>query len=471
MARLKRSIKDLRGFLDLIEERGQLATVDAEVDPLLEVAAITDRVCKQPGGGKALRFNKVRGSKFPVLTNLYGSRQRTAWALWTDHVQYQADRLAADLHAIDSGSGEEKLWQLVENPLWLPCLIPSPPCQDMVEKERPDLSVIPALKSWPRDGGRFLTMPMVFTRDPATGRDNCGMYRAQIFGPQLLGLHWGKASDGARHEAAWRVRNKPMPIAIALGGDPVLTYTATAPLPPGIEETAFAGYLRQKSIEMARCLTSDLEVPALAEFVIEGYVLPNQTLPEGPFGNHTGYYAPPEPAPVMQVTAITHRKDALYPCTVVGRPPMENCYLAKATERLFLPLLQVDHPEIVDLNMPLEGIFHGCALVSISKDEPGQGRRIIRDLWDKGLLRNSRLLVILDEDVRVQDLSESFWRTLNHLDPNRDVVIGDSRIGIDATRKGPDEGKGHDWPPQVKLDDKTRRLVERRWEEYGIDET
>ncbi|HKI51507.1 MAG TPA: UbiD family decarboxylase [Geothermobacteraceae bacterium] len=469
MAMLRRSIKDLRGFLDLLEESDQLATVDVEVDPLLEIAAITDRVCKQTGGGKALRFNKVRGAKFPVLTNLFGSRQRTAWALWTDHVQYQADRLAADLKAIDGGSGEEKLWQLVENPLWLPRLISNPPCQEVVEKERPDISIIPALKSWPHDGGRFLTMPMVFTRDPATGRDNCGMYRAQLFAPQLLGLHWGEMSDGARHAAAWQSRGKPMPVAIVLGGDPVLTYTATAPLPPGIEETAFAGYLRQKSIETARCLTSDLEVPARAEFVIEGYVLPNQTLPEGPFGNHTGYYAPLEPAPVMQVTAITHRKDALYPCTVVGRPPMENCYLAKATERLFLPLIQADHPEVVDLNMPVEGIFHGCALVSICKEEAGQGRRIIHELWERGMLRGSRLLVILDQDVRIQDLAESFWRTINHLDPNRDVVIGGSRIGIDATRKGPDEGKKRAWPPAVKLDDKTRRQVERRWEEYGID--
>lgn len=469
--RVTRSIRDLRRFLDLLEASGELAIVNTEVDPVLEIAAITDRICKQPDGGKALRFNRVKGSRFPVLTNLFGSSKRTAWALCSEQVQSQADRLASDLKAVDVGGAEDKLWQLLENPLWLPRLLPNPPCQEVVEKERPDISIIPALKSWPGDGGRFLTMPMVFTRDPATGRDNCGMYRSQIFGPQLVGLRWGKASDGARHAAAWQARNKPMPVAIALGGDPVLTYAATAPLPPGIEETAFAGYLRQKSIETTRCLTSDLEVPALAEFIIEGYVLPNQTLPEGPFGNHTGYYAPPEHAPVMQITAITHRHDALYPCTVVGRPPMENCYFAKATERLFLPLIQADHPEVIDLNMPLEGIFHGCALVSIRKQEAGQGRRIIGGLWDNGMLRSSRLLVILDEDVRVQDLGESFWRTINHLDPNRDIVIGGSRIGIDATRKKPDEGKGHAWPPEVTQDDKIRRLVERRWDEYGFDDS
>lgn len=468
---MKHTIKDLRGFLDLLAASGELATVSVEVDPLLEIAAITDRVCKQPGGGKALRFDNVRGSRFPVLTNLFGSSRRTAWALWTDHVQYQADRLAADLNSLADGSAEEKLRRLVNNPVWRPRTIQDPPCQQVVEQRQPDLSILPALKSWPRDGGRFLTLPLVFTRDPATGRSNCGMYRAQVFGPQQLGLHWGKSSDGARHAAAWLARDKPMPVAIALGGDPVLTYAATAPLPAGVEETTFAGYLRQQAIETTRCLTSDLEVPALAEFVIEGYLLPDQTLPEGPFGNHTGFYAPPEPAPVMQVTAMSHRHDALYPATVVGRPPMENCYLAKATERLFLPLLQVDYPEVVDLNMPMEGIFHGCALVSIRKQTAGQGRRMIADLWKQGWLRGSRLLLILDEDVRVQDLAESFWRALNQLDPARDIIIDGSRVGFDATRKGPDEGLGHNWPPTVSLDDATRRLILRRWEAYGIDET
>lgn len=466
---MKHSIKDLRGFLDLLAASDELATIAVEVDPLLEIAAITDRVCKQPGGGKALRFDKVRGSRFPVLTNLFGSSRRTAWALWTDHVQYQADRLAADLCALAEGSAEEKLQRLVANPHWRPRLIPHPPCQQVVEQRRPDLSILPALKSWPRDGGRFLTMPLVLTRDPATGQINCGMYRAQLFGSQQVGLHWGKTSDGARHAAAWQALGQPMPIAIALGGDPVLIYAATAPLPSAVEEAAFAGYLRQQAIEIAPCLTCDLEVPALAEFVIEGYLLPDQTLLEGPFGNHTGYYAPPEPAPVMQVTAISHRCDALYPATVVGRPPMENCYLAKATERLFLPLLQVDHPEVVDLNMPMEGIFHGCALVSIRKQAAGQGRRMIHELWRRGLLRGSRLLVILDEDVRVQDPAESFWRALNHLDPSRDIIIDGSRVGVDATRKGPDEGQGNAWPPPVSLDEATRRLILRRWEDYGID--
>lgn len=465
------SIKDLRGFLELLNDSGELSKITVEVDPHLEIAEITNRVCKQPGGGRALLFEKVRGHRFPVVTNLFGSARRTAWALWTDHVQQLADRIARELHQDLIGPPEERLRRLVENPLFLPCLVPHPPCQQEVQCENPDLGLIPALKSWPGDGGRFFTLPQVFTRDPATGRVNCGMYRAQIFGPDRVGLHWGKFSDGARHAAAWRARNKPMPIAIALGGDPVLTYAATAPLPAGIEEIAFAGYLRQTAIDTARCLTSDLEVPALAEFVIEGYLLPGETHPEGPFGNHTGYYQPPEPAPMMRVTAISHRRDAIYPCTVVGRPPMENCYLAKATERLFLPLLQLEFPEIVDLNMPIEGIFHGCAIIALAKQEPGHGRRIIHDLWRKGFLRGAKLLVAVDEDVRVQDYGETFWRAVNHLDPNRDVIIGGARLGIDATRKGPDEGRGHDWPPPVTGDDRTRHLVDRRWREYGIKPT
>jgi len=467
--RKRTSIKDLRGFLELLADSGELARVEVEVDAHLEIAEITDRVCKQPGGGRALFFEKVKGHRFPVVTNLFGSPRRTAWALWTDHIQQLADRVARELQADPIGPPEIRLRRLVEAPLYLPCLIPHPPCQESIECKSPDLGIVPALKSWPGDGGRYLTLPQVFTRDPGTGRLNCGMYRAQIFAPDRIGLHWGKFSDAARHASAWRARNKPMPVAIALGGDPVLTYAATAPLPAGVEEVAFAGYLRQMAIDTARCLTCDLEVPALAEFVIEGYVMPGEMHPEGPFGNHTGYYEPPQPAPVMRVTAITHRSDAIYPCTVVGRPPMENCCLAKATERLFLPLLQLEYPEIVDLNMPVQGIFHGCAIVAIAKQEPGHGRKLIRELWHRGFLRSSRLLVVVDEDVRVQDYGECFWRAINHFDPNRDVIIGGTRLGIDATRKGPDEGRGHGWPPKLTSDDHTRRLVDCRWSEYGID--
>lgn len=462
------SMKDIRGFLALLEESGDLASIKAEVDPVLEIAEITNRVCKQKGGGKALLFKNVKGYKIPVATNLFGSFQRIAWALWSDHLQQLADRVGKELKAQGEGDAETRLRRLVEKPENLPRLISSPPCQEVVIQGCPDLGILPALKSWPGDGGHFLTLPLVFTRDPGSKRRNCGMYRVQIFGKDRAGLHWAKGTDGARQAAAWQARNKPMPVAIALGGDMVMTYAATAPLPTGVEEASYAGYLRQMPMEMARCVSCELEVPAAAEFVIEGYVQPGETMPEGPFGNHTGYYAPPEPAQVLRVTVITHRKDPIYPCTVVGPPPMENCYLAKATERLFLPMLQIDHPSVVDLNMPLEGIFHGCAVISIRKEVAGQGRKIIRELWTKGFLKKARFMLILDEDVRVQDLSESFWRTINHLDPGRDIIIDGNRIGIDATRKGPDEGLDLDWPPTLAQDEVTRMMVDRRWQEYGI---
>ncbi|MEJ2699814.1 MAG: UbiD family decarboxylase, partial [Desulfuromonadales bacterium] len=324
------------------------------------------------------------------------------------------------------------------------------------------------LRAWPGDGGRFLTLPQVFTADPATGRTNCGMYRLQILDGARAAVHFGPGSDGGRHLAAWQAIGKPMPAAIALGGDPALTYAAGAPLPAGVEEAAFAGFLRQKPLDMTRCLTCDLTVPAAAEFVIEGWFEPGETALEGPFGNHTGYYVPAAPAPVFRVAALTHRTGPLYPCTVVGPPPMEDCYLAKATERLFLPLLRVDFPEIRDLNMPLEGIFHGCALLSIRKSAPGQARRLIGALWKGGFLKSSRLLVILDEDVDVQDLSRSFWRTINNVDPGRDVVLEGRRLGVDATRKLLGEGEGAGPPEPLSRDEATRKLVEGRWPEYGI---
>jgi 4-hydroxy-3-polyprenylbenzoate decarboxylase len=458
---------DLRGFISLLEESGELRRVKVEVDPAGEIAEITDRVSKGAGGGRALFFERVKGHAFPVLTNLFGSPRRTAWALWTNDIEALAGRLARELGTAGEGRAEERLGRLVEAPGWLPRLVPGAPCQKKVRREKPDLSILPALQSWPGDGGRFLTLPQVFTPDPATGRINCGMYRVQILDHARAAVHFGPGSDGSRHCGAWRARGKPMPAAIALGGDPALIFAAGVPLPASIEEAAFAGFLRQKPLEMARCLTSGLAVPAAAEFVLEGFFEPGETAPEGPFGNHTGYYVPAAPAPVFRVAAITHRIDPLYVCTVVGPPPMEDCYLAKAAERLFLPLLRIDFPEIRDLNMPLEGIFHGCALLSIRKNAPDRARELIGDLWQGGFLKSSRLLVVLDEDVDVQDLSRSFWRAINEVDPGRDVIIDGRRVGIDATRKV--EGEGVAPPEPVRRDEATRKLVDGRWAEYGIE--
>jgi 4-hydroxy-3-polyprenylbenzoate decarboxylase len=462
------SIADLRGLLALVEEARDLCRVTVEVDPLLEIAAITDRVSKGAGGGRALLFEKVKGSPFAVLTNLFGSPRRTAWALWTDDIEALSQRIAREI-ADESGSGAARLQSLVEDPAYLPRLVPNAPCQEVIRRDGPFLGVIPALQAWPGDGGRFITLPLVFTRDPGTGRTNCGMYRVQIFDDRCAAIDWRRGSDGYRHHAAWSARGKRMPVAIALGGDPALIYAAAAPVPAGVDEVAYAGYLRQTPVAMAQCLTCDLEVPAAAEFVIEGYIAPGEFRQSGPFGNHSGRYVPAALAPLFHVTAVTHRRDALYPCTVVGPPPMEDCYLAQATERLFLPLLRVDHPQIVDVHSPLEGIFHGCTLISMTKNEAGEGRALAEDLWRRGRLKNARLLVIVDADVDVQNPSRVFWHTINAVDPQRDLRIDGLRIAIDATRKLAGEGGAESPAAMVAADEATLELLAARWDEYGID--
>ena len=458
------SIQDLRGFLELLAESGQLCRIKAEVDPELEISAITSRVSKQSGGGKALWFENVKGHQTPVLTNLFGSPQRAAWALWTENVETLANLLRGELARRKESSVTDRLRNLLEEPEYLPRLIGQPPCQEVVFSDAVDLGIIPALKAWPGDGGRFITLPLVYTRDPATGRQNCGMYRVQIHDRQRVTINWGKHSDGARHYTAYGARGKRMPVAIAIGGDPTMIYAATVPLPSGIDEAVFAGFLRQRGLATAKCLSADLEVPAAAEFILEGYLEPGETLPEGPFGNHTGSYTPVGEAAVMHVTTLTHRRNPLYPCTVVGPPPMEDCYLAKATERLFLPLLQQDFPEIVDINMPMEGIFHHCALVAMRCDRPGHGKELLRGLWNKGFLQRARLLLVLDERTDIQNLSESFWKALNRIDPQRDVLIEDGRIGFDAT--GLQEPGRDELAPSAEIVE----LVQQRWAEYGIDD-
>lgn len=453
------SMQDLRGFLALLAESEDLCRIKVEVDPVLEISAITDRVCKE-AKGKALLFEKVKGYSIPVLTNMFGSHQRVAWSLWSDAIDALARRMRRDLDKIQGGTAEEKLKQLVEAPGYLARLIKQAPCQEAIETCRVDLGIIPALKSWSGDGGRYLTLPMVFTRDPATGRMNCGMYRIMLVSEKTAAIHWDEQSDGARHFRAWQARSKPAPVAIALGGDPVLTYVAGVPLPSSIDEVSFAGYLRQMPVTMARCITNDLEVPASSEIVIEGYVDQRATGVEGPFGNHTGFYVEAAKAPILHVTAITHRHDAIYPCTVVGRPPMEDCYLAKATERLFLPILQTDFPAIKDINFPLETIFHGCALIALREDFAGLGSQLIHQLWQKGFLKLSRLLVVFDADVDVQNLSEAYWRAINRLQAGRDIMIDGSRVGVDCT--GLQQGS------LVVTDPETQQLLDRRWPEYGI---
>jgi 4-hydroxy-3-polyprenylbenzoate decarboxylase len=447
----------MRELVRLFEGQGELSRIDAEVDPVLEVAAITDRVCKEPGGGRVLCFEKVRGHDFPVLTNLFGSPRRTARALGVENVEELAGRLAADLARSGKGSAAERLRRLTGSGAYLSEPEGEAPCREETMSP-PDLTRLPALKSWPMDGGPFLTLPLVFTRDPETGERNCGMYRMQIFDDRRAGLHWRRGSDASRHYEAYARRGERMPVAVALGGDPALIYAAGAPLPPGVDETAFAGWIRGGPVAMTPC-GGGLAVPAAAEFVLEGYAEPGEEMPEGPFGNHTGRYVAAEPCPVFHLTGITHRRRPIYPATVVGPPPMEDCWLARASQRLFLPLLRLDFPEIVDIHLPLETIFHGCALVAVRKGTPG--RELLRSLWREGFLKSSRLLVLLDEEVDIRDLSAAWWHAVNRIDPARDVIVDGARIGIDATALDPG--------PPVGPDDVTRKLVERRWGEYGIE--
>lgn len=439
-------------FLRLLEERGELRRVAAKVDPDLEIAAVTDRVAKGEGGGKALLFENVLGHSFPVATNLFGSRRRIAWGLGAEDLEEAAARLSGSLRA-QEGPSSLHLDRLLGR-------FPQqrrerPPCR---EAEEASLDRLPALRNWPGDGGRFLTLPLVFTRDPETGRSNCGMYRMQLFDGKTAGLHWSSGSGGWRHHALWSARGERMPVAVALGGPPALTYAAAAPLPEGAEETAFAGWLRGEPLETVQC-EGGLEAPALAEFLLEGYVEPEEVRSEGPFGNHTGFYAPAAPAPVFHLLRLTRRRDPVLPCTVVGPPPTENLQFARATETLFLPLLQCDFPEIVALHFLAEGAFHGCALVAVRAGV--SGRDLVRRLWEGSFLSGSRLLVAVDAGADLGDGSRILWSVINQTDPGRDLMVDRGRLGIDATEK---EGRRRVIPDPAVL-----RKVAGRWKEYGID--
>jgi len=457
------SMQDIRGFVDLLEECGELRRIDTLVDADLEIAAITERCCKLPGGGPALFFEKVKGFEIPVLTNLFGSVKRMGWALWTDNLDLLAQRIARDLEKIEEGGAEVRLARLIDTPTALPRLIKQGGCQEIVQREEASFAHIPALRSWPGDGGRYLTLPLVFTRDVGMGRGNCGMYRVQLLDERRAAFHWSEQSDGARHFRAWQARGRAMPMAIALGGDLALIYAAGVPLPGGLDEVAFAGYLRQHPVSMARCLSCDLQVPASAEIVLEGYLHPSETAIEGPFANHTGYYVPAAPAPVFHLTTLTTRRRPLYPCTVVGPPPMETAYLAKASERLFLPLLQLDCPEVQDVNFPVEGIYHGAAMLSLKPEADGQGCLVLQKLQNHWLFKNSRLLAVFNSEVDVQNPASAYWHALNCVRADVDVQSAGLQILIDATVR-------QERKPLV-ADAKIKELVDERWSEYGFSAT
>lgn len=476
--------KDLRSFIRLLEERGKLHRIKVPVDAELEITEIADRVVK--AGGPALLFEQVRGYGMPVLINAFGSSERMSWALGVERLEEVADRLRKLLRPDLPGSFLGKLRALLDLKdlaALAPRRVSSGRCQEVVEPS-PSLLSLPALKCWPLDAGRYITLPMVITRDPETGRRNVGMYRMQIFGHREAGMHWQLHKGGADHLRRARPASR-LEVAVALGADPACTYAASAPLPPDVDELLLAGFLRGEGVEMVPCKTVDLEVPASAEIILEGYVDPSELRPEGPFGDHTGYYSLQDLYPVFHLTAITHCRDPIYHTTIVGRPPMEDYFVGKATERIFLPLVQLICPEIVDMNMPAEGVFHNLVIVSVRKSYPGQARKVMYALWGTGQMMLARNIVVVDEDVNVHDLSEVAWRVLANVDARRDLVIVDGpvdvldhaapipafggKLGIDATRKGAEEGYTRQWPPDIVMSEEIKRLVDMRWAEYGLD--
>lgn len=475
--------KDLREFINALGKNKLLKRIKVEVDPHLEITEITDRVSKT--GGPALLFEKVKGYDIPVLTNAFGSMKNMTKALKVNNLDEIGNELLSYLQPpelptsfMDKLKALPKLAQISS---FLPKNVKTGPCKEVINTENPSMKKLPVLTCWPMDGGPFITLPLVFTKDPETGRRNVGMYRMQVFDNQTTGMHWHIHKGAAEH---YRKRGEKMPVAVALGGDPASIYAASAPLPPGIDEMLFAGFLRKEPVEMVACETVDLEVPAHSEIVLEGYVDPSERRLEGPFGDHTGYYSLADEYPVFRLTCISHRKNPIYPATIVGRPPMEDAYMGKATERIFLPLMQLQLPEIKDINMPPEGVFHNCVIVSIRKSYPGQAQKVMCALWGMGLMMLAKLIIVVDDDVDVQNLSEVMWRVFNNIDPERDttVVKGPldaldhssplphfgSKMGIDATKKWPSEGHTREWPEDIIMTEEIKDLVNRKWKQYGI---
>jgi 4-hydroxy-3-polyprenylbenzoate decarboxylase len=486
--------RDLSEFINLLERRGQLKRITTPVSPELEITEIADRVSKgPPERNVALLFEHVIGHDMPVLINALGSYDRMAWALGVERLDELGDRLGELLKPqLPRGLGEMfdragAMWQALRSVGLAPHVVKSAPVQEVVwTGNQVALSRLPILKCWPRDGGRYITLPTVISRDPVSGIRNVGLYRLQVYDDRTLGMHWQIHKGGAEHERkALESHAGRIPVAVSLGGDPAVMWCGSAPLPPDVDEFLVASFLRGRPVELVRCVSQPLEVPAQAEIAIEGFVAPTEKRLEGPFGDHTGHYTPAEPYPVLHVTAITHRRRPIYPTTIVGIPPMEDYWMGKATERLFLPLIRLFLSEIVDVNMPAEGIFHNLVLVSIRKRYPGHARKVINGLWGLGLMMLAKCIVVFDAHVDVQNLSQALFHWLNNVDWARDVIIQEGpvdalnhastranfggKIGIDATVKGPAEGYTRTWPELIEMSAEIKALVTRKWAEYGLD--
>jgi 4-hydroxy-3-polyprenylbenzoate decarboxylase len=475
--------QDLREWIALLEREGELIRVGTEVDPHLEVTEVVDRVVKS--GGPALLFEHPTGSKVPLLINQFGTERRMCLAFGVDALDELGERVGDILEM----QPPEGLRAKVQGLKTLKSIADSRPksvrhgaCQEIVRKgDDVDLSLLPVQTAWPGDGGSFITLPAVITHDPRDGKRNVGMYRLQVLGPRATAMHWQLHKDGRADHLFSEGR---MEVAVALGLDPITAYSASAPLPKHIDELMVAGFLRGEPVEMVKGVTIDVEVPAHAEIVLEGYVEKDEVADEGPFGDHTGYYTPVEQFPVFHVTAMTMRRDAVYPSIVVGKPPQEDAWLGKATERIFLPAVRMTVPEIVDYDLPVAGAFHNLCIVSITKAFPGHARKVMNAIWGLGMLSLTKGIVVVDAHVNVHDYAEVMFYVGANVDPKRDVMIGEGpldhldhaptlqffggKIGIDATAKGPLEG-AREWPPEIEMDAATRELVDRRWGEYGIE--
>jgi 4-hydroxy-3-polyprenylbenzoate decarboxylase len=485
----------LSEFVAALESAGELVRIKEPVSVNLEMCEIADRTMKMPGGGPGLLFERPilmngKPSKYPVGINLFGSMKRINMALESPSLDAIGNRITELLNTKvpDGLLGKlSMLPKLLEVGKFPPrTKSGKPPCQQIVLRGSDvDLDTLPLMKTWPEDGGAYITFPMVITRDPKRGIRNVGMYRIMQTGKSTLAMHWQRHKVGAAHWREMAERGEKMPVCIALGADPPSMYSASAPLPPTVDEFIFAGFLRKKPVQLAKAVTCDLEVPAEADFVIEGYIDPAESLvTEGPFGDHTGFYSLADLYPQVHVTAITMRESPIFPATIVGRPPMEDYYLGHATERIFLPLLKLTIPEIVDYHMPAEGIFHNLVFVSIKKEYPGQAYKVMNALWGQGLMSLAKVLVIVDDWVNVQNAQEAWWVALNNIDPERDArfTMGPmdvldhssrtftygSKMGLDATKKFPEEGFVREWPAVIEMDPDTKKAVDAKWARLGI---
>ena len=489
--------KDLRDFIRALENNNELKRIPFEVDTRLEITEFADRSVKS--GGPALLFEKPRLasgaiSRLPVLINAFASMRRMELALEVGSVDEVAKRIAEylEMRMPEGLLGKLKMLpKLAEMGAFFPKIVSKGACQEVIKTSGFSLHDYPVLTCWPGDGGPFVTLPMVFTRNPETGKRNCGMYRMQIFDERTTGMHWQTHKQGAEHYRRRVAEGQltegsatRMDVAVAIGSDPAAMYSAILPLPPDLDEMMIAGFLRGSPVEMVKCQTVDLEVPANSELVLEGYVELGELRTEGPFGDHTGYYSLADQYPVFHVTCVTERRDPIYATTIVGPPPMEDFYMGKAIERIVLPLMRMQIPEVRDMCMPAEGVFHNLMLISIRKSYPGHARKVMSAIWGLGQAMFTKCIVVVDEDVDVQNYSEVAWRALNNIDPERDIqftmgpidsldhasrlINYGSKMGIDATRKWPGEGFTREWPEVLKMPGDVKARVAEMWKKAGI---